>query len=197
MSLYKIFEEYNIIEKRHCILRSGKHSNIYVNKIKITTMPTLYYMIISWLVNLISKTFKETEYDIITGPAVAGISFAAPISLNLKKPFIFPEKQITYTETDILHKMKFRNHFRRMLRGKKKVIIIEDVITTGGSVAKTGKAILEEGGIPVAVFCILNRNPKLNSIECEDFKIFKFPIYSLESKKINDWPASKCIICNK
>lgn len=208
MNLYKSLKNNNIIENKHCVLRSEKHSNIYIRKTKITTIPHLYSLVMEKLTTAIFDKFKLNEYDIITGPAVTGVCFAAPLALALEKPFIFPEKDFSDDINKTIskeHKMTFRKEFLEILcEGKdpydyerKKVVIIEDVITTGGSVIKTAQSILKTGGYVIAAFCIWNRNPKMRYIKLGESAICKFPIYSLISKKINDWTREECPICNK
>jgi len=152
MDLLKIFEN-NIIEKRHCILRSGKHSDIYVEKTKIIIFPYLYNEIIRSLANEITKKFNFDEYDIITGPAVAGICFASPVAIELGKPLIFPEKKE--------NSMEFRDSFKKFILYKR-IILIEDIVTTGNSIVKTAETIFSYGGNVIACFCIWNRNLNLN-----------------------------------
>lgn len=192
--LKKLYEN-GIVEKKHSVLRSGKHSDTYIRKTKITLYPKLYKDIILWLSAEIDDYFNKKDYDIITGPAVIGLCFASPVSFMLNKPLIFPEKKKT-PDSDY-YIMEFRPEYRN-LQGKK-VIIIEDIITTGESVAKTARAIRKYGGIPIGVFCIWHRNPDILYIAYrikENIPIFKIPIYSLINEKINDWEPDECPICN-
>jgi len=201
MNLYESLKNNNIIESKHCVLRSEKHSNTYIRKIKITTIPYLYSLVMEKLTAAIFDKFKLNEYDIITGPAVAGICFAAPIALALGKPFIFPEKEFYNVQIDKHHNYEkfnitFRKEFHNILKYKR-VIIIEDIITTGGSVVKTANSVFKLGGSTIAVFCIWNRNPTKEFIKYGICNTLNFPIYSLISKKIDDWTKEECPICNK
>lgn len=198
--LKKLYEN-GIVEKKHSILRSGKHSDTYIRKTKITLYPKLYKEIIYELGGEIGYQFKNHDYDIITGPAVAGLCFASPLSFLLDKPLIFPEKNFYSVEGDINYKNKYNMEFRPEYRDlyNKRVIIIEDIITTGGSVAKTAQAIAKYGGIPVAVFCIWKRNLNIHHITYrikENIPIFSIPVYSLINERVSDWEPENCPICN-
>lgn len=200
MNLEKEFED-KIIEKRHCILRSGKHSDTYIEKTKISLYPRLYNETIRQLSLEISNRFNFDDYDCITGPAVAGILFVAPIAIELEKPIIFPEKLYHgnggYT-------MNFRKSFIDYIKGKK-FIIIEDIVTTGVSIKKTAEAIFNHGGIVKACFCIWNRE-NINEINFTneiqypvDFGCIAnekinvlFPIISLINKEIPSWNEYEC-----
>jgi len=202
--LLKSLYNCGIIEKKHCILRSGKHSDEYIKKTKITLYPSLFPYIIHYLHDEITFQYKREEYDIITGPAVAGICFAAPVAFLLRKPFIFPEKVSKIVSDDINNLitveikksfMEFREEYQNSLK-RSKVIIIEDIITTGGSVEKTAYSIFKYGGIPIAVFCLWNRDPNIQYIVLKNRINYKIPIYSLINEPINSWNANECY-CNK
>jgi len=224
MDLYKVLLKNKIIKNGHFILRSGKHSNTYIEKTRITLFPYLYNEIIRSLVDNITKIYKYTDYDIITGPAVAGISFAAPVACELNKSFIFPEKKtleieivekiknnlhLKYTAIDPSHKMEFRPEFKEFIKNKN-IIIIEDIITTGGSVSRLCESIYNLSGVPISVFCIINRNINLNKIYYSygvtEFAKNNFnsivencsiPINSLITKNIKSFNENECPICNK
>lgn len=209
MNLEKEFED-KIIEKRHCILRSGRHSDTYIEKTKISLYPRLYNEIIRKLSLEISNRFNFYDYDCITGPAVAGILFAAPLSIELKKPIIFPEKKkYIIPVNDEETYMNFRKPFIDYIKGKR-LIIIEDIVTTGGSIQKTAEAIINHGGIIKACFCIWNRENinKINfsykanypvdfgCIATSEIKI-SFPIFSLINKEIISWNEHECYCNNR
>jgi orotate phosphoribosyltransferase len=194
----------NIIKKRHYVLKSGEHSNTYINKTEITLDPSLYLFIIKNLTQAVTGLFGKTTYDIITGPAVAGIAFAAPVALNIGKAFIFPEKKND--------EMVFRNEYKEIMNNKR-VIIIEDIVTTGASIAKTASAIRNSGGVPKAAICIWNRssNCDLRAIKyhynySSQYKTTSasndtiltqgfIQLFSLLTKEVESWSAEKCTEC--
>ena len=193
--LKKLYEN-GIIEKKHSILRSGKHSDTYIRKTKITLYPDLYKEIIYKLACEIGCQFGNNDYDIITGPAVAGLCFASPVSFLLDTPLIFPEKReckdINSISKTNYYNMEFRSEYRDLYN--KRVIIIEDIVTTGESVVKTVNSITAYGGIPVAVFCVWKRNPNIVYLRWKEGH--DMPVYSLINEKVDDWEPENCPTCN-
>jgi orotate phosphoribosyltransferase len=170
----------NVILDGHFELASGRHSNKYVNKDGIFSDATLFSVTAKKLIDVIEQ--EGLEFDIITGPAVAGAILAAPISIVLGKDFVYPEKNPVYES------MEFRRGYGKKLEGKK-VIIVEDIITTGGSVNKTIEAIEENGGDVEKVYCIWNRSGK------DD--ILKVSLTSLISEVVESYKKEDCPLCKE
>lgn len=199
MDIKRALMDSKILKENHYKLTSGKHAKIYVSKTKITTVPMLYTAVITQFVNQIMNDFYKEEYDVITGPAVAGICFAAPVALNLGKAFVYPEKKVLplpeRTQNGIEDTiMEFRSDFTEGIKGKK-IIIIEDIITTGTSVVKTIQSIINYGGEVVKIYCIWNRDPDLviwNNLK--DRK--ETPIKGLVEERIDSWGHGEvCPLC--
>lgn len=160
-------KEKGVIYNGHFLLSSGKHSDIYINKDAIYSIPKLFSFIINEFSDILNNfeddDEDDIEYDIITGPAIAGAVLAAPIANKLNKIFVYPEKAIDaqfvgfpnskIVKTNI---MKFRRGYNKIIKNKK-VVVIEDVITTGSSVQRTIDAIELCGGKCVAILAIWNR----------------------------------------
>lgn len=190
--LISTFNERNLIYKGHFLLTSGKHSDFYINKDAIYAIPDLFSFIVNTFSSIVERQYPEC--DVITGPAIAGAVIAAPVAIKCRKTFVYPEKAISSRFVgkpinSIVKKkiMKFNRNYDKVIENKK-VVIIEDVVTTGGSVQKTSDAITLCGGECIGVLSIWNRTgwkPK-DGIE----------ILSLINKFINSWVASKCPLCN-
>lgn len=211
VSIYNALIDGSIVKEDHWKLASGKHSKLYVSKDMITTNPILYPLIISRLSMLIREKFPVNGFDIVTGPAVAGINFSAPVSLNLGKISVYPEKTWLDLGADIVedYEMTFRSAFQKVLKGKK-VVLIEDVITTAGSIIKTFHSIKKCGGEVVAIFCIWNRDPERNKFirslkkhsgmymtTNERIGEDLTPIYSLVEKEVESWYPEECPLCKE
>lgn len=159
----ELFEEYGVIKTGHFKLTSGKHSGQYINKDAIYCIPNLFSLVVKKIYTGILNNFNYNSYDIITGPAIAGAVLAAPIALKLNKTFVYPEKAIEsrlaadpnggVIETKV---MKFRRGYNKKLKGSR-VLIVEDIITTGNSVERTIKAVKKYGGKVVGISAIWNR----------------------------------------
>ena len=173
-NLIKKFEEHGVLLNGHFILSSGRHAKQYINKDRIFSIPFLFKEVVSKISTYINNT------DIITGPAIAGAVLASNVAMNVNKSFIYPEK--------IGSDMVFRRGYDKILKGKR-VFIVEDIITTGGSVDKTIEAINNIGGIVAGISCIWNRedwSPNTN-----------IQVFNIINKKIESWDNKSCPMCKK
>lgn len=177
--LVDLFTKYKIIKKGHWLLSAGDHSELYVEKDKILcTQELLAITLVE-----IEKILEDFDFDVLTGPATAGSHMAAPLSVLLQKTFVYPEKVIYYNPDRSI--MEFRSAYVEVLKGKR-VIIIEDIVTTGTSVEKTIDAVEECGGEVVAIIAVWNR---------KNYQIKRIPFYSLIHKSIDSWPEAECPLC--
>lgn len=224
MDVKQILKDANVVKEGHFILRSGQHSNLYINKDEIILNPMAHTVVISQLISEVFRHLDNNDFDIVTGPAVAGICFAAPVALRMGKQFVYPEKQLVKIGENSLgnlqeYNMVFRDNFKKAIKGRR-VILIEDIITTGGSVDKTAQAIFDCGGDVVGICCIWNRNPTIkymakwstmrvfNDImytgtncaiqECPDTSsVDKIPVYCLVSETVESWEEGECPLCKQ
>lgn len=191
--MIKEFEYYNIVKSGHFLLTSGRHSNEYVNKDAIYCIPELFLFIISKIYTTILNNFHTDDFDVITGPAIAGAILAAPVALKLNKIFVYPEKAIHsefaedpnngVVDTKI---MNFNRGYDKILKGKR-IIIVEDIITTGGSIQMTADAIHLCDGKVVGIVAIWNR---------EEWKApNEIKLISLINKTISSYFPNDCPYC--
>jgi len=142
----------------HFILSSGLHSEKYVQCAKLLSYPHLSNKICLSLSKKIKKRFKKI--DLILAPAMGGIVIGYEIGRLLKKETIFCER--------VKGKFKLRRGFS--IKKNSKVLIIEDVITTGKSSLECAKLIKKAKANLIGFACIINRSNKKN------LKIKKRPI---------------------
>ena len=132
----------------HFVLSSGLHSSKYVQCAKLLSHPHLASKICKSLSIKIKKNFKKI--DIILAPAMGGIIIGYEIGKLLKKETIFCER--------VLGKFKLRRGFS--IKKNSKVLIIEDVITTGKSSLECVKLIKKAKAKLVGYACIIDRSNK-------------------------------------
>lgn len=182
-SVLDLLTEEGVIREGHFLLTSGKHSNIFVDKDRIFRS-SLFPMIIEKLTSACSLLTMESV-SVITGPAVAGAILAAPVYYKSQQTygkhihFVYPEKEG--------EKMVFRRGYDLFLANER-VVIIEDVITTGKSVTKTVDAIHACSGTVQGVVCIWNRT---------GWQSKDFPTIALINKKVDCWEQSVCPLCKE
>ena len=179
MDLESAFQNNGIIKKGHFPLRSGKHSDTYVCKDLLFCYPLLFGRVIRGMYSLILKNGLISSYDLITGPPMSGAMMASCLAFHSRDGSIFPEK--------IDGSIVFRRGFDRILPGKK-VLLIEDVTTTGGSVQRTVRAVQKHGGEVPAVIVLWNRG---------NVKSEEYPIYSLIDREIPSWEPKNCPLCKE
>ena len=145
----KILKEANALIEGHFILSSGLHSPQYVQCAQLMSKPDKAIRLCESLSEKIKTDFKD--FDIILSPAMGGIIVGYEIGKLLKKETIFSER--------VNGEFKLRRDF--IIKKKQKVLIIEDVITTGKSSLECSKLVRDVGAIVVGYACIINRSDGL------------------------------------
>jgi len=143
-----ILKKTNALLEGHFVLSSGLHSSKYIQCAKLLSYPHLAKDICSSLAKKIDKKFKTI--DLILAPAMGGVIIGYEIGKLLKKETIFCER--------VDGKFKLRRGFH-IKRGSK-VIIIEDVITTGKSSLECVKLIISAKAKLVGFASIIDRSTK-------------------------------------
>lgn len=171
----KLLEESGALLNGHFKLTSGRHSDQYVEKIKLINQPEK----VEILCGELTEKLKNVDCDIVVGPAMGGIVLAYEVAKKLGKKFVFTQRKNG--------KMSIRSGFE--INPDDKAIIIEDIVTTGGSVKEVIQA-LEDRKVKVeAVGLIVDRSGG----EAD----FGIPTYSLLTLNIDNWLPEECPLCKK
>ena len=144
----KILKKTDALLEGHFVLSSGLHSSKYIQCAKLLSYPHLAKNICLSLSEKIKKNYKNI--DLILSPAIGGIIIGYEIGKLLKKETIFCER--------VKGIFKLRRGFR--IKKKNKVLIIEDVITTGKSSLECLKLIKKAGAKVIGFACIIDRSNK-------------------------------------
>ena len=165
-------EEAHAIMTGHFRLTSGRHSDRYVQCARVLEDPAL----VTRLAHAMVDRLGERRVDLVASPAVGGIVIGFAVAQALGVKFIFSERQEG--------KMNFRRGFE--VPEGARVLVVEDVVTTGGSVAEVISLVREAGGSPVAVASLIDRGgPKAFDVEL-------FPLLRL---KVESWEGAACGLC--
>ena len=143
-----ILKKTNALLEGHFILSSGLHSSKYIQCAKLLSYPHLADKICKSLANQIKKKFKKI--DLILSPAIGGIVIGYEIGKLLKKETIFCER--------VKGKFTLRRGFS--INKGARVLIIEDVITTGKSSLECVKLIKKANAKLLGFASIINRSSK-------------------------------------
>ena len=142
----KILKETNALLDGHFILSSGLHSPQYVQCAQLLSKPNKAHGICTSLSEKIKDEFKNI--DLILSPAMGGIIIGYEIGKILKIETIFSER--------VDGNFKLRRDFS--IKKNQKVLIVEDVITTGKSSLECAKLVKDNNAIIVGYACIIDRS---------------------------------------
>ena len=141
-----VLRKTNALLDGHFVLSSGLHSPSYVQCAKLLSFPNKSEKFTKSLANKIKRTFKNI--DLILSPAMGGIVIGYEIGRVLRKETIFCER--------VNGNFKLRRGFN--IKKKSRVLIIEDVITTGKSSLECAKLIKKSGAILLGFACLIDRS---------------------------------------
>jgi len=143
-----ILRKTNALLEGHFILSSGLHSSKYIQCAKLLSFPHLAEKICKSFASQIKKKFKKI--DLILAPAMGGIIIGYEIGRILKKETIFCER--------VSGQFKLRRGFN--INKGSKVLIVEDVITTGKSSMECVKLIKKKKGKLIGFATLIDRSQK-------------------------------------
>lgn len=170
----------------HVVLTTGRHSDGYINLDKL--MP--HTEDASEMGKLFAEKYQNMGIDVVAGPAVGGIILSQWVAYHLSK---LKNKEIlsVFAEKDNQKNQILDRGFDKLVKGKK-VLVVEDFTTTGGSVKKVVDEVKRNGGKVIATCVILNREPdKVNSDS------IGAPFDSLDVFIVQSWGEEECPMCEK
>jgi orotate phosphoribosyltransferase len=159
----------------HFLLTSGQHSGGYVQCAKVLQHPQHAETLGRW----IADSFRGTAVDVVISPAVGGIVIGQEVARALGVRAIFGEREGGV--------MTLRRGFD--VRPRERVLVVEDVITTGGSVREIMRVAQERQGQVVGVGTVLNRSP-----EPIDLGV---PVHALALLQLQNYAPEACTLCQQ
>ena len=161
----------------HFLLTSGRHADSFVQCSQVLQYPRYAERLGAEL----AEQFKGIDADTVVGPAMGGIILAYEVARALGLRAMFTEK--------VPEGMRFRRGFH--IKSGEKVIVVEDVVTTGGSVAKAAQAVEELGGKVVAMGAIVDRSGG-EWCRSEEEGV---PRRALLTLSLESYPPEECPMC--
>ena len=149
----KILKETDALLEGHFILSSGLHSDKYIQCAKLLSKPEKAKDLCSSLAEKIKK--KYTEIDLILSPAIGGIVIGYEIGRVLNIETIFAER--------IKGDFNLRRGFQ--IKKRQKVLIVEDVITTGKSSLECSNLVKKAGAEIIGYACVIDRSNGKSKID--------------------------------
>jgi len=143
-----LLKEFGALKEGHFVLASGKHSGHYVQVAMITQYPTALARLIE---GAIADLKKRLSFTTMFTPAIGGV----PVAQTAAQ---LADCRIIFAERNSENKMELRRGFT-LAKGER-IVLVEDVVTTGGTLVEL-KAIAEQAGAEIAgVFTVINRSGK-------------------------------------
>ena len=171
----RIFKQTGLMLEGHFLLTSGRHSNRYMQCAKLFQYPEYSEMICKDL----EDRFAGQKIDMVVGPAVGGIIMSYEMARQFKVPNIFAERENGA--------MTLRRGFS--IPEGAKVLVVEDVVTTGGSVREVMDIVAEAKAEVVGVCVVVDRSG--GKID------FGVPFEAAYETEIQSYEPSQCPLCEQ
>jgi orotate phosphoribosyltransferase len=168
--ILKIFRTTGALLEGHFILTSGRHSPSYFQCAKVLQYPEYLTIFASAIVD----EYKLKKVDTVIAPAVGGIVIGTEVGRQLGVRTIFAEREDG--------RMKLRRGFE--IKNNENVLVVEDVITTGGSVAEVLNLVQTAGGEIVGLAVIVDRSDGKINLHDHQFSILRYKAVSYEEHEI-------------
>lgn len=164
-----------VIKQGHFLLSSGLHSEEYMQCAQLLQYPAEAEAV----GRVLAEQFRELEVDVVVGPAMGGVIIAYEVARALSVRMLFAEREEG--------KMSLRRGFS--IQPGERVLVIEDVVTTGGSVQEVLHLLLEHQAEIVGVGAIVDRSGGSVS--------FAYPYRKLLTHRIASYEPEACPLCQK
>jgi len=162
--ILEIFRSTGALLEGHFVLTSGRHSATYFQCAKVLQYPE-YLTLFS---RIIADQFENDKIDTVISPAIGGIVVGTDVGRQLGVKTIFTERKDG--------KMKLRRGFE--IEKGERVLIVEDVLTTGGSIKEVFEIVKENKGEIAGVGVVVDRSGG-------NIKLFKKQVAVIENKTIS------------
>lgn len=169
----KIFTDSGALMEGHFLLTSGRHSNQYMQCAQVLQYPAATEK----LAQDIAAKFAREGIELVIGPAMGGIIVSYEVARQLGVPSIFAERKDG--------QMEIRRGFT--IKPGQKVLVVEDVVTTGGSVREVMDVVSQAGGTVAGVAVLVDR-----SNGQVDFGVKQEAVLSMD---IQSWEPAHCPLC--
>ena len=170
----EIFEKSGAILKGHFLLTSGLHSPVYWEKFRVLQNP--HYT--GELCRMICDHFRDQAVQVVAGPTTGGIILAFEVARQLGVRGIFAEKENSEERT-------FRRGFT--ITPGERVLIVDDILTTGSSIREVIAAVTKQGGIVIGIGILGDRS--------EQEPEFGVPLFSCYRAVTPTYTPENCPLC--
>lgn len=174
------------ITNSHIVATSGKHIDTYLNKDAIYP----HTHAVSAVCKAIAEIYTGDKIEAVVGPSLGGIILSQWTAYHLSKIAGNDVLGIYTEKTDDKDQILTRG-YDALVKGKR-ILVVEDILTTGGSLAKVVKTVKAAGGDVIAACAMVNRDP--NKIDNE---IIGAPLKALANIRLPAWDEAECPMCKE
>ena len=175
-----------IITDTHVVYTSGKHGSVYINKDALYP----HTKEAAKVGKLFAEKYQDSGVEVVVAPALGGIILSQWTAYYLSE-LTGREVLGVYTEKDADKNQVFTRGYGSLVKGKK-VLVIEDLTTTGGSVKKVVDTVRAAGGEVIGVCTMVNRDPEHVTSETIGAPLDQLGIFKAEA-----WDEAECELCKK
>ena len=173
--IMQILEKTGVILNGHFRLTSGRHSDMFLQCSQVMQYPRFAEKICAAL----AEQWKDAGVELVVGPAMGGVVMAYEVARHLGVRAIFAEKDNG--------KMVLKRGFA--IRPGENVLLVEDAVSTGGSVNEVAETVAQCGGNIVGIGALVDRTGGKIS--------FGVPFKPLLSVEVNSWAPTECPMCKE
>jgi orotate phosphoribosyltransferase len=169
----RIFREAGALLEGHFVLSSGRHSSRYLEKFRVFEQPRLTELLCAAIVERVRE-----PVDVVVGPTTGGVILAHEVGRQLGTRAAFAERE------DGIAGRRFRRG--EPLRAADRVLVVDDVLSTGASVEETISAVRATGARVVKVAVLVDRSGGVD---------LDVPLDALWTTNIETFEAETCPLC--
>lgn len=169
----RIFRDAGALLEGHFVLASGRHSARYLEKFRVFERPRLTDRLCAGIVERVT-----TPIDTVAGPTTGGILLAHEVARQMDRRAVYAERE----------EGQPGRAFRRgqVLRPGERVLVVDDVLSTGGSVRETLAAVRESGAVIVGAAVLVDRSGGMQ---------LGTPLIALWTTEIETFDPRSCPLC--
>lgn len=175
-NVLQLFRDTNALLEGHFLYTSGRHGRQFLQAARLMQYPKHTEV----LCKAMAERFKDDRIDLVVGPATGGIALAHETARHLGCRF-------AYSEKDGAGGMAVKRGFANPAGAR--ALVVEDIITTGGSVQKTVDHLRERGAEVVGVCVIIDRSGGKAGFDCRFDALARIDMES--------WPPDGCSLCQQ
>jgi orotate phosphoribosyltransferase len=172
--LGEMLKQYGVLREGHFLLTSGKHSDKYFEKFRILEQPP----VCEAFAKAVAERFRKDSVSVVCGPTTGGIIIAYEVARQLECRCVIAEKAELGR--------KIGRGFR--LGPDDRVLVVDDVLTTGGSIKETLAAVEPSGAKIIGVGVYVDRSAGVD---------FGAPLFGAFRQQVATYEPSTCPLCAK